>query len=48
MIFLFSGPKYHDTTVRIRSSNEGNISFTGSPTAICENIAPDMRKKKPA
>ncbi len=48
MIFLSAGLKYHDTTVRIRSSNEGNISFTELPDAICENIAPDMTKKKPA
>jgi hypothetical protein len=48
MIFLSAGLKYHDTTVRIRSSNGGNISFMASPDAICENIAPDMAKKKPA
>jgi len=48
MIFLFAGLKYHDTTVRIKSNNEGNNSVTGSLTAICENIAPDMMKKKPA
>jgi hypothetical protein len=48
MIFLSAGLKYHDTTVRIRSNNEGNISFMGSPDAICENTAPDMAKKKPA
>ncbi len=48
MIFLSTGLKYHDTTVRISNNNEGNISFTGSPDAICENTAPDMAKKKPA
>jgi hypothetical protein len=48
MIFLFEGPKYYDATVRIRSSNEGNISFMESPVTICENAAPDMAKKKPA
>jgi hypothetical protein len=48
MIFLSAGLKYHDTAVRIRSSNEGNISPTELPDAICENIAPDMTKKKPA
>ena len=47
MIFLFAGLKYHDTTVRIKSNDEGNNSVTGSLTAICENIAPDMMKKKP-
>jgi hypothetical protein len=40
--------KYHDTIVRIRSNNEGNISFTESPDTICEIAAPDMAKKKPA
>ena len=48
MIFLSAGLKYHDTTVRIRSNNGGNISFTELPDAICENTAPDMAKKKPA
>jgi hypothetical protein len=48
MIFLSKGLKYHDTTVRISSSNEGNISVTASLVAMCENIAPDMIKKKPA
>ena len=48
MIFLSAGLKYHDTTVRISKENEGNISFTESPNAICENTAPDMAKKKPA
>lgn len=48
MIFLSAGLKYHDTTVRVRSSNEGNKSFTESPDAICENTAPDITKKKPA
>ena len=47
MIFLSKGLKYHDTIIRIRSSNEGNISFT-VPDAICEISAPDMAKKKPA
>ena len=48
MIFLSAGLKYHDTTVRNSNSNEGAISFTESPDAICENAAPDMAKKKPA
>ena len=48
MIFLSAGLKYHDTTVRISNTNEGNISFMESPDAICENNAPDMTKKKPA
>ncbi len=47
MIFLSAGLKYHDTTVRIRSSSGGAISFTKLPDAICENTAPDMAKKKP-
>ncbi len=47
MIFLSAGLKYHDATIRIRSSNEGNILFM-VPDAICENTAPDMAKKKPA
>jgi hypothetical protein len=48
MIFLFPGLKYHDTAVRARSSSEGNISLIELPDAICENIAPVVRKKKPA
>ena len=48
MIFLSAGRKYQDITVSIRSSNGGNISLTELPVAICENIAPDMAKKKPA
>ena len=48
MIFLSAGLKYHDTTVRIRSNTGGNISFMELPEATCENIAPDMAKKKPA
>lgn len=48
MIFLSAGLTYHDTTVRISSNNAGDIAFTESPDAICENTAPDMAKKKPA
>jgi hypothetical protein len=48
MIFLSGGLKDHDTTVRISNNNEGNIPLMESPHAICENIAPDMAKKKPA
>jgi hypothetical protein len=48
MIFLLSGLKYHDTTIRTRTSNAGNVAVMGSPTTICENIAPDMIKKNPA
>ncbi len=48
MIFLSAGLKYHDTTIRIRDTNEGAISFMQSPDAIRENAAPDMAKKKPA
>jgi len=48
MIFLLAGLKYQDTTVRMSSSNAGNISLMGSADAICENIAPDIKKKKPA
>jgi hypothetical protein len=46
MIFISAGLKYHDTTIRIRDTNEGNISFMESPDAICENAAPDIAKKK--
>ena len=48
MIFLSAGLTYHDTTVRISSNNAGDIAFTESPDAICENTAPDITKKKPA
>ena len=48
MIFLSAGLKYHDTTVRISKTNEGNTSFMESPDAIRENAAPDIAKKKPA
>ena len=48
MIFLPAGLKYHDATVRINNSNEGNKALMGSPVAICENIAPDITKKMPA
>jgi hypothetical protein len=48
MTFLLSGLKYHDTTVRIKSSNGGNISFRELPETICEIAAPDIAKKKPA
>ncbi len=48
MIFLSAGLKYQDSTTMIRSTNEGNISFKELPDAICENIAPDIAKKKPA
>jgi hypothetical protein len=48
MIFLSSGLKYHDITVRIRSNNAGTFAVMESPDAICENTAPDMAKKKPA
>ena len=46
--FLLAGLKYHDVRVRIKSSNGGKISLIVLPFAICENIAPDMEKKKPA
>jgi hypothetical protein len=48
MLFLSAGLTYHDTTVRISSNNAGDIAFTESPDAICENTAPDMAKEKPA
>ena len=48
MIFLSSGLKYHDTTVRISNTSEGNSSFMELPAAIWENTAPDIAKKKPA
>jgi hypothetical protein len=47
-IFLSAGLKYQDTTVSISNSNAGNNSLTGSPDTRCENIAPDIIKKKPA
>jgi len=47
-IFLSAGLKYDETTVRTSNNNEETNSFVGSPTAICENAAPDMAKKKPA
>lgn len=47
MIFLSAGRKNHETMVKINNNNEGNISFV-EPDEICENIAPDMAKKKPA
>lgn len=46
--FLSAGLKYHDSMLSIRSSDEGMNALIGLPTAICENIAPDVRKKKPA
>ena len=48
MTFLFAGLKYHETTVNTNNNNDGKISFMESPTAMCEKIAPDMIKKKPA
>lgn len=48
MIFLSAGLKYQDITVRRSNNKEGNILFKGLPDASCENIAPDMAKKKPA
>jgi len=48
MILLLKGLKYQDTQVRVRSNNDGMNSFMELPTAICENTAPDMIKKKPA
>ena len=48
MIFLSEGLKYHDTSVRNKSKNEGNISLIELPAAICVNTAPDIIKKKPA
>jgi hypothetical protein len=47
-IFLSKGLKYQDIAVRISSSRAGNISLTELCMARCENIAPDMAKKKPA
>jgi hypothetical protein len=34
MVFLSVGLKHHETTVRIKSNNAGNISLVGSPIAI--------------
>jgi len=48
MIFPSAGLKYHDASVRIRSNNEGNISFTELLVTIRESSAPDIAKKKPA
>ena len=48
MSFLSTGLKNHDITVSASNNNEGNISIIVSPEAICENIAPDITKKKPA
>lgn len=48
IIFLSSGLKYQDTTVKIVSNTDGKISPTESPTAMCEKKAPDIVKKKPA
>ncbi len=48
IIFLSTGLKYHDSTVNIRSKDEGMNAPIGLPTAMCENIAPDNRKKNPA
>jgi hypothetical protein len=48
MIFLSAGLKYHDTTIRIRDTNEGAILFMEWPDAIRENAAPGIAKKKPA
>jgi hypothetical protein len=44
----FAGLKYHDMIVNVRSSIGGSISMTGCPTAMCENMAPDIEKKNPA
>jgi hypothetical protein len=33
MVFLSVGLKHHETTVRIKSNNAGNISLVGSPIA---------------
>jgi hypothetical protein len=46
--FLLAGLKYQDTKASNSNNNAGNISLIGSPTAICEYIAPDMIKKNPA
>ena len=47
-MWLPTGLKYQDITVKIKSKDEGHISFTESPHAKCENMAPDITKKKPA
>jgi hypothetical protein len=48
IIFLPAGLKYHDSSLSIRSSDEGMNAIIGLPTAICVNIAPDKRKRNPA
>ena len=47
-IFLFAGLKCQDTSVRISNSIGPNSSFAECPNARCENMAPDIEKKKPA
>src|SRR6185436_1631502 len=46
--FLSAGLKYQDTTISIKSNNEGNISPIELPAAICVYIAPHIIKKNPA
>ena len=48
MNFLSPGLKYQDTKIRNSNNNEGAISENESLHATCENIAPDITKKKPA
>lgn len=48
MNLLSAGLKYQDATVRANNNKEGNISLIWCPDTICEAIAPDMAKKKPA
>jgi len=46
--FLSTGLKYQDTKSKTSNSADGNNSLIECPVAICENIAPVRRKKKPA
>ncbi len=46
--FLLAGLRYHETTVKVISSIDGNISPKGSPIVTCETNAPDATKKNPA
>jgi hypothetical protein len=46
--FLSAGLKYQDRPVSTKSNNDGPMSYKELPDAMCEYMAPDMAKKKPA